>query len=314
MESGKLQVKVDGAPYSTGHEARTTMISKIVIPQDICESEGEVQVIEDYFSNALIEVKDYKQVLVVVTANFKSEDLVDFFEKRGMSKNDFLLYCCGYPCEEKEIHEWVTGNSEKKFLITDEWTVAGYEFDVIILVVRDDQMHGISTVCQRTISKLIVCQISTSQFSHFEKMQKDFERLESYKQEPMSEIKSKSRKPCIVMIGLLITIIIFALTGLYLIEKHLDSELKGWAFGGCVLIFGLAILITCLCSFLFCYWIHILEKFRQLTRPPCRQVSCQTSRQVSRQTSRQVSRQISRQDSHCVTFPNNVDGAQNEMN
>ena len=97
MEDGKLPVRVDGAPYSTEHEARTTMISKIVIPQDICESEGEVLVIEDYFSKALIE-KDYEKALIVVTANFNAHDLIVFLEKMGISKNDFLLYYCGHPC------------------------------------------------------------------------------------------------------------------------------------------------------------------------------------------------------------------------
>ena len=60
---------------------------------------------------------------------------------------------------EEKARDWIAGNSDEKFLITDEWTVAGYEFDTVILVAYDHQMRGISSVCQRARAKLIVYQI-----------------------------------------------------------------------------------------------------------------------------------------------------------
>ena len=55
--------------------------------------------------------------------------------------------------DEDEASEWISGRSEKKFLIADEVTVAGYEFDTVIIVT--DKM--ISSLCQRATARLIVC-------------------------------------------------------------------------------------------------------------------------------------------------------------
>ena len=74
--------------------------------------------------------------------------------------NQYLCFLQETDClEDDEVRNWISGNSTKKFLITDEWTVAGYEFDTVILIAYDHQIRDISSVCQRAKARLIVYQI-----------------------------------------------------------------------------------------------------------------------------------------------------------
>ena len=72
----------------------------------------------------------------------------------------------------EKTRDWIAGNSDKKFLITDEWTVAGYEFDTVILVAYDHQMRDVSSVCQRARAKLIVYQIDKVAAEDFSALKK----------------------------------------------------------------------------------------------------------------------------------------------
>ena len=123
-----LQVTIDGAPYSDEHAARTTMRSRISIPQDLCPSEQEVKIFKaQEFSKVLDEIQEDDQVLVVVTAKTLN------WAKKRLPVNNSLWHCFKHLSEESAVLDWIAGRSNKKFLISDEWTVSGFEFHTVIL-------------------------------------------------------------------------------------------------------------------------------------------------------------------------------------
>ena len=256
-------MKVHGAPYSTSFESRTSMKSSIVIPRDLCLSE-EVMIIKDHeFSKALDKVQGHKQVLIVVLINYNIRELIEWLgTKAKLTHKDFLLYYCwDHQSEEHKVREWINGNSNKKFLITDEWTVAGYEFDTTILLVKDDQINLISKVCQRARANLIVCQVSTSPFSPYQVMEVMNER-----EEPIRF----PHTPLYILFGLIISCAILFVIGAFAFgfESHMG-------FSGCIIIIGIAILIFSLCYVYFCYVLKSMSEVRQISRQSSRQTRCQ---------------------------------------
>ena len=106
-----------------------------------------------------------------------TEKLSDLFRAK-VSKEDSIVYKSWLG--EEDALDWVLGKSSKKFLITDEWTVAGFEFDTMIILGYDHQMNDISSVCQRAKAKLIVYQIakfSSEMIERFAKFQLSEDRF-----------------------------------------------------------------------------------------------------------------------------------------
>ena len=77
------------------------------------------------------------------------------FQKSRLPKDSFIVHTWN-DANEEEACEWISGKSGKKFLITDHWTVAGYEFDIVIIVASEHLKDQISSVCQRATARLIV--------------------------------------------------------------------------------------------------------------------------------------------------------------
>ena len=86
-----------------------------------------------------------------------TDKLFDLFRDK-VTKENCIVYRSWFG--EEDALDWIIGKSNKKFLITDEWTVAGFEFNTMILLAYDHQMTGVSSVCQRAKAKLIVYQIA----------------------------------------------------------------------------------------------------------------------------------------------------------
>ena len=63
---------------------------------------------------------------------------------------------------EEETVDWITDQSNKKYLITDHLTVTGFEFDTVIIVADENFKDEISNLYQRAKSKLILCCFSES--------------------------------------------------------------------------------------------------------------------------------------------------------
>ena len=123
----------------------------------------------------LREVEEEDNVLVLDLDN--TEKLSDLFRAK-VSKENSIVYRSWLG--EEDALDWVLGKSSKKFLITDEWTVAGFEFDTMIILGYDHQMNDISSVCQRAKAKLIVYQIakfSSEMIERFAKFQLSEDRF-----------------------------------------------------------------------------------------------------------------------------------------
>ena len=279
-----LQVSVDGAPYSIHHPARTTMRSKIAIPQDLCPSEQKVKIFKIHeFSKVLDEIQEEEQVLVVVTV----KDLN--WVKKLFPANSFLLHCSERPSQENAVHQWIAGRSDKKFLISDEWMVSGYEFHTVILIAQDHQMHGLSTVKQRAIAKLIVCQVSTLRFSHPQKV----ERIKQSIENDESIVKMTDRSAWFKMIGLVITLIAMIVIEVVLFiiyEEWLVTIHGPVVFGVLIMVSGLfTILAVIWCCWNFldcCKSIRSVKKIKRISRQVSKESSVQQNR-CSRQFSSQ---------------------------
>ena len=75
-------------------------------------------------------------------------------------KKDFVEYRSWNTGNETKATEWLAKKSKEKYLITDEWAVAGFEFDTVILVTHSNQQSKeLSTVIQRARAKLILISI-----------------------------------------------------------------------------------------------------------------------------------------------------------
>ena len=262
-----LQVTIDGAPYSVEHAARTTMRSRISIPQDLCPSEQEVKIFKSQeFSKVLDEIQEEEQVLVVVTAKTLN------WVKKRLPVNNSLMHCFKHLSEESAVLDWIAGRSNKKFLISDEWTVSGYEFHTVILIAQDDQMHCLSSVKQRAIAKLIVCQVSTLQFSHPRKVERIKESIDNDE----SIVKMTNQSAWFKMIALLITLIV-----MIVIEVVLFIVYEAWlvTIHGQV-VFGVLIMVSILAVIWFCWnFLNCCKSIRSVKKIK------RISRQVSEESS-----------------------------
>ena len=154
-----MAVEVEGAPYSIKCLRRPIMESKITVPKDLCQGEN----VENYsacsgesFKEALKQFKDYNKVLMIVIDSL--DELFNFVKKH--LKKDFVEYRSWNTGNETKATEWLANKSKKKYLITDEWAVAGFEFDTVILVTHSNQQSKeLSTVIQRARAKLIVISV-----------------------------------------------------------------------------------------------------------------------------------------------------------
>ena len=139
------------------------MKSKIKVPKDLCQSEK----VKDYpvcsvkrFKEILQEVKEETKILVIVMDS--TDDLFNCVKK--LLKKDHVEYRSWQKTSnETKASNWLKENSKKKYLITDEWAVAGFEFDTVIIVTYPDQQKiGLSSVVQRARAKLMVLRIEFS--------------------------------------------------------------------------------------------------------------------------------------------------------
>ena len=161
-----LDVSISGAPYTLNNLTRPIMDSKISVPQDLCPGEcvKEYQISTDQcFKIRKLETEsDESKILVVVMD--PSDELYDYVKKNlktGCFKSgDFIEYRSWHSENEKEACQWLSGNSKKRYLITDEWAVAGFEYDNVVLVTYSSQPKDtLTTVIQRARANLIVLKI-----------------------------------------------------------------------------------------------------------------------------------------------------------
>ena len=107
----------------------------------------------DFDENVLKLVENDKKVLVIFTyVTRKDFDLV----KNKIAKDNHIVHVYD-EANEKEAGDWISGESDKKYLIADWGTVAGFEFDTVIIVTPEYRKKQISSLCQRATAKLIVC-------------------------------------------------------------------------------------------------------------------------------------------------------------
>ena len=132
--------------------------SRLTLPMDLTQSAEKVCLIHEdanlsnFQCNVLSLVENEQKVLII---EHYSDKLV--LIKSKLPQDSFIVHTRDEANEEEEVREWISGKSGKKFLIADFRTVAGYEFDTVIIVVPDCYKRKISSVCQRATARLIVC-------------------------------------------------------------------------------------------------------------------------------------------------------------
>ena len=132
--------------------------SRLALPIDLSESVEEVRLIHEdedlsnFQSNVLNLVGNEQKVLIIVHYSSK----LDLVESK-LPQGSFVVHTLWNEANEEEACEWINERSGKKFLIADEYTVAGFEFDTVILVTDETLKGRISSVCQRATARLIVC-------------------------------------------------------------------------------------------------------------------------------------------------------------
>ena len=132
--------------------------SRLALPMDLTQSAEKVCLIHEdanlsnFQCNVLSLVKNEQKVLIINCYSDKL-DLI----KNKLPQDSFIVHTRFEANEEEEACEWISGKSGKKFLIADSLTVAGYEFDTVIIVVYESLKDRISSVCQRATARLIVC-------------------------------------------------------------------------------------------------------------------------------------------------------------
>jgi len=152
-EQNVHDIYVSASGYSIG-----TVNSRLAFPIDLNESVEEVSVINDdgnlsnFQSNVLSLVENEQKVLIIDHTSAKLGLI-----KTKLLQDSFIVHKYNEANEEEEACEWINGKSGKKFLIADHRTVAGYEFDTVIIVVSEDYKDIISNLCQRATARLIVC-------------------------------------------------------------------------------------------------------------------------------------------------------------
>ena len=110
---------------------------------------------------------DESKILVIVMD--PTDNLFNFVKKglkTGCFKSgDFIEYRSWHSGNEKETCQWLSGNSKKRYLITDEWAVAGFEYDNVVLVTYSNQpKDSLTTVIQRARANLTVLKIDVPLF------------------------------------------------------------------------------------------------------------------------------------------------------
>ena len=73
------------------------------------------------------------------------------------SKIEVTLESSDKEANEKEVCDWISGASKKKYLITDHLTVTGFEFETVVIVSDEQDKDNISNLYQRSTAKLILC-------------------------------------------------------------------------------------------------------------------------------------------------------------
>ena len=73
------------------------------------------------------------------------------------SKSVVTLESSDKEANEKEVCDWISGASNKKYLITDHLTVTGFEFETVVIVSDEQDKDNISNLYQRSTAKLILC-------------------------------------------------------------------------------------------------------------------------------------------------------------
>ena len=134
--------------------------SSMILPVDLCESVEEVKVwhtdenLLDFQEKVLPFVEKEAKVLVIVVS-----DLSNIFDlvMSKMFVDEVILYD---ESNEEEALQWITGNSEKKYLITDHIAVTGFESETVLIVADVELKNEISSLYQRATAKLVICYYS----------------------------------------------------------------------------------------------------------------------------------------------------------
>ena len=147
-----IEVSGSGGDYITGKVS-----SKLALPIDLSESVEEVRLIHEdanlsnFQTSVLNLVKNDQKVLIILVFS-RGPKLV----KSKLPQDSFIVHKHD-EANEGEACEWISGRSSKKFLIADADTVAGYEFDTVIILSGKDRKNNFASLCQRATSRLIVC-------------------------------------------------------------------------------------------------------------------------------------------------------------
>ena len=138
-----------------GVYSRVSVKSRLALPLDLSESAEKVcWIYEDFHlsnfhKSVLSLVENEQKVLMIVTESCD-------FVKMNLPQDSFIIHKWDQ-INEEEASQWINGTSKKKFLITDERKVIGFEFDTVIIVAHAQEKDYISSVCQRATARLIVC-------------------------------------------------------------------------------------------------------------------------------------------------------------
>ena len=138
----------------------TTVNSTMSRPVDMVESVEEVKVcnldenLTSFPDKVLKLVQNEKKVLIIVVSDEKS--IFDLVISK-IAQDDVIVHSAWNDVDEEETIDWITDNSDKKYLITDHLTVTGFEFDTVIIVADENFKDEISNLYQRAKSKLILC-------------------------------------------------------------------------------------------------------------------------------------------------------------
>ena len=139
------------------------VVSKMTIPMNLSSSVEEVKVFRnhgslrpDFLKKVLCGFNNNKNFLVIVVS-----DLPKIFDniKEAMPTGDVILHYAWNKkdADEREVCDWISDKSNKKYLITDNLTVAGFEFETVLIVADVQSKNDISNLYQRATAKLILC-------------------------------------------------------------------------------------------------------------------------------------------------------------
>jgi len=172
------QIEVSGSGSGVGNpDPAAKVSSELALPIDLSESVEEVCLIHEdsnlsnFQTSVLNLVENEQRVLMILPYYGEKIYLVE----RKLPQDSFIVHKLN-EANEEEACEWISGRSSNKFLIADQQTVAGYEFDTVIIVAPEYAKDLISSMCQRATARLIVC---------------------LYKKDVENETSSDSKNPCV---------------------------------------------------------------------------------------------------------------------